>query len=87
MRPRAGPGTESLMNGRTVKSHLGKGTTHEEPSDVLVVCVQGCLSDQVVSEEGIRCEGTQVASRNGLSRHASGAWSYGSSPPPLREPR
>ena len=26
---------------------MGKGTTHEEPSDVLVVCVQGCLSDQI----------------------------------------
>ena len=47
---------------------VGKGTTHEEPSDVLVVCVQGCLSDQVVSEEGIRCEGTQVASRKRGSR-------------------
>ena len=52
-----------LEPSRRSTKDIRQNGTHEEPSDVLVVCVQGCLSDQVVSEEGIRCEGTQVASR------------------------
>ena len=42
---------------------MGERTTHEESSDVLVVGVQGCLSDQIVSKEGVRRECTQVIGR------------------------
>ena len=42
---------------------MGERTAHEEASDVLVVGVQRCLSDQIVCEEGVRRECTQVIGR------------------------